>query len=46
MKTIRQTNIETRKGYFFNDMANINDFYPSLLNFDEISFKSDELIML
>ena len=28
-------------GYFFNDMTNINDFDPSLLNIDEISFKSE-----
>ena len=26
-------------------MTNINDFDPSLLHIDEISFKSDELIM-
>ena len=45
MKTIRQINIENRQGYFFNDMTNINDFDPSLLNIDKISFKSDELIM-
>ena len=45
MKTARQINIEDRSGYFFNDMANINDFDPSLLNNDEVSFKSDELIM-
>ena len=45
MKTIRQINIENRQGYFFNDMKNINDFDPSLLNVDVISFKSDELIM-
>ena len=45
MKTIRQINIESRQGYFFNDMTNINDFDPSLLNIDEISFKSDELTM-
>ena len=44
MKTIRQVNIENRQG-FFNDMTNINNFDPSLLNIDEISFKSDELIM-
>ena len=30
---------------FFNDMTNINDFDPGLLNIDEVSFKSDELIM-
>ena len=34
MKTIRQVNIENRQCYFFNDM-----------NIDEISFKSDELII-
>ena len=45
METIRQTNIESRQGYFFNDMTNINDFDPSLLNIDEILFQSDELIM-
>ena len=45
MKTIRQINVENRQGYFFNSMTNINDFDPSLLNIDEISFKSDELIM-
>ena len=45
MKTIRQMNIEKRQGSFFNDMTNINNFDPSLLNIDEISFKSDELIM-
>ena len=44
MKTIRQINIENREGYFFNDMANINDFDLGLLNIDELSFKSDELI--
>ena len=45
MKTIIQINIENRQGYFFNDMTNINDFDPSLLNIDEVSFKSDELII-
>ena len=42
MKTIRQINIENRQDYFFNDMTNINDFDPSLLNIDEISFKSND----
>ena len=42
MKTIRQID---RQGYFFNDMANINDFDPSVLNIDEKSFKTDELII-
>ena len=45
MKTIKQTNIENRQGYFFNDMTNINHFDPSLLKIDEMSFKSDELVM-
>ena len=45
MKTIRQINIENRQGYFFNDMTNIGGFNSSLLNIDEVSFKSDELIM-
>ena len=33
MKTIRQMNIE---GYFFNDMTNISDFNPNLLNIDQV----------
>ena len=45
MKTVRQINIENRQGYFFNDMANINDFDPSLLNIDEILFESNKLII-
>ena len=44
MKTIRPINIKDRQGYFFNDMTNIDDFDPSLLNI-EVSFKSDELII-
>ena len=45
MKTIRQINIENRQKYFFNDMTNINDFDPSLLNIDQVLFESDELVM-
>ena len=45
MKTIRQINIENRQNYFFNDMTNVNDFDPSLLNIDEILFESNELIL-
>ena len=45
MKTVRQKNITSRPGYFFNDMRNINDFDPSLLNIDRVVFKNDELIM-
>ena len=39
MKTIRQINIENRQDYFFNDMTNIKDFDPSLLNIDEYHLK-------
>ena len=44
MKTIRHINIENRR-LCFNDMTNINDFNPSLLNIDEMLFKSNKLIM-
>ena len=37
--------MENRQGYFFNDITNINDFDPSLLNIDEVLFKSNKLIM-
>ena len=45
MKTIRQMNIKNRQGYFLNDMINISDFDPNLLNIDEVTFKNDELVM-
>ena len=45
MKTIGQINIENRHNSFFNDMTNINNFDPSLLNIDEVLFESDKLIM-
>ena len=46
MKTIRQINIEGKQGCnLFDGMTNINDFDPSLLNIDEVLFKSDKLIM-
>ena len=45
MKIIRQINVENRQSYFFNDMTNISDFDPSLLNIDEVLFGSNELIM-
>ena len=40
MKTIKKVNIKKRQNYFFNDMANIGDFDPSLLNVYSIEFKS------
>ena len=45
MKTIRQINIENRQNYFFNDMNNINDFDPALLNIDQVLFESNKLVM-
>ena len=42
MKTIRQINIKNPPHYFFNDMINIKNFDPSLLNIDKISFKSTD----
>ena len=41
MKTIKQLNIKNRQNYVFNDMTNISDFDPSLLNADSIEFKSN-----
>ena len=34
MRTIKQVNIKNRQNYFFNDMTNIEDFDPRLLNID------------
>ena len=45
MKTIRKINIENRQNFFFNDMTNINDLDPGLLNIDEVLFESNELII-
>ena len=45
MRTIKQINIENRQSYFFNDMTNISDFDPSLLNIDPVLFESDKLSM-
>ena len=42
MKTLRQVNIKNRHNYFFNDMTNIKNFDPNLLNMDQISFKSTD----
>ena len=38
-------NIKHRQNYFFNDMTNISDFDPSLLNVDSIEFKSNNSII-
>ena len=43
MRTIKQ--VKNRQNYFFNDMTNISDFDLSLLNIDQIAFKSNESIV-
>ena len=45
MRTIKQMNIQNRQNYFFNDMINVSDFDPSLLNLDSIEFKSNNSII-
>ena len=45
MRTIRQVNIKIRQNYFFNDMTNIGDFDLSLLNIDQIAFRSNDSII-
>ena len=45
MRTIKQINIENRQSYFFNDLTNISDFDPNLLNIDQVLFESDKLSM-
>ena len=37
--------MKTNRHTFEKVMKNINNFDPSLLNIDEISFKSEELVM-
>ena len=44
MRTIKQVNIKNRQNYLFNDMTNIGDFDLSLLNIDQIAFKSNDSI--
>ena len=45
MRTIRQVNIKIRHNYFFNDITDIGDFDLSLLNIDQIAFKSNDSII-
>ena len=45
MRTIRQANIKNLQNYFFNDMTNIGDFDPSLLNVDSLELKSNDSII-
>ena len=44
MRTITPVNIENRQNYFSNDMTNVSDFDPGMLNIDQISSLSNELI--
>ena len=45
MKTLRQVHIKNCQNYFFNSMTNIKTFYQSLLNIDQISFKSTDCVI-
>ena len=40
MGNIKQINIKSKTYYFYNDMINIKDFYPSLIKIDKKSYKS------
>ena len=37
MRSIKQINIENHPYYFFNDLINIKNFDPNLLDIDKIS---------
>ena len=45
MRPIKQVNRENRENYFFNDLTNIKDVDPGLLNTDQVSFESNKLII-
>ena len=45
MRAITQVNIKNRQNYFFHDMTNIGDFDLSLLNINQIEFKSNDTII-
>ena len=40
MRNIKQINIKNRTYYFYNDMIDIKDFYPSLIKRDKKSYKN------
>ena len=40
MREVKQINIKNRTYYFFNDMINIRDFEPNLLQIDKKSYKN------
>ena len=40
MGNIKQVNIKNRIYYFFNDMINVREFDPSLIQIDKKSYKN------
>ena len=40
MREVKQINIKNRTYYFFNNMINIRDFEPNLLQIDKKSYKN------
>ena len=45
MITFRQINTENLSYYIFNDMINIKNFDPNLLNINKISFKNTDVFV-
>ena len=45
MKTVKRLNIKDKSGYFFNDIVNINDFYPKLLLINEFTRFENRSVM-
>ena len=41
MKALRQSNIKNTQNYFFSRMTNIENFDPSLLSIDKVSFEKN-----
>ena len=45
MRSFREIDIKNRSYYFFNEIINIKNFDPNLLNIDKISFKSIDVVI-
>ena len=45
MRTFRQINIKNSPHYFWNDMIDVKNFDPSLLDIDKILFKSTDAVI-
>ena len=45
MTTFKIINLKNRPYYFFNDMINIKNFNPNLLNIDKISYKNTDAVV-